>query len=128
MIPQLNVSGYERVDMGGFLEDVNDFYTAEVDGGDWHKVYILESPWMELVFPVLMDENLKNEFKMKEEIPTDWINRSSDLFTNWMSEDQVEEPSVKLKYGAYKKKMDEGDYYHNLGDLAERLELSLIHI
>lgn len=122
MIPQLNVSGYERVDMGGFLEDVNDFYTAEVDGGDWHKVYILESPWMELVFPVLMDENLKNEFKMKEEIPTDWINRSSDLFTNWMSEDQVEEPSVKLKYGAYKKKMDEGDYYHNLGDLAERLE------
>lgn len=122
LIPQLSDAGESKVELCGFLENVNENYKAEISEGDWHKIYIYESPWMEMTFPILLDENLKNEFKMKEEIPANWLNRSSDLFTNWTSEDQIEEPSVKLKYATYKDKMDEGDYYHNLGDLAGRLE------
>ena len=122
LIPQLVSGGENKVDLCGFLEDDGERCKAEISEGDWHKIYIYESPRMEMAFPVLLDSSLKNEFKMKEEIPTDWLNRSSDLFTNWTSEDLIEEPSVKLQYGTYKSKLDEGDYYHNLGDLAGRLE------
>mgnify|MGYP004465161819 FL=1 len=120
--PELQSTAGEERELYSSLAGINSVYNTEVKDDDWHKIYIYESSFFEKIAPILMDETLKADFEMSEEIPADWKERSSDVFENWVGEDEIEEPSVKLEYNSYVTEMDDGDYYHNIGDLAGRLE------
>ncbi len=69
-----------------------------------------------------LKETQKNEFHINTEIQVNWMDRNSKDFTNWVSQEKIEEPSVKLEYVCHTEKTDEEEKISNLKNLAVRLE------
>ena len=91
---------------------------------DWKEIVICENSRFQRAKDFLKKASFTVRFEVDPEINAKWWKRYSDKFAYWVSENEIEEPSVKLEYKKnIEKNYRKSKYYHDLIDLAGRLEL-----
>ena len=104
-------------------------YGAELEfaetGEDFHEIEFLENSHFKVVYPWWEEETFDSVFDMKAEIPVKWAERTTSAFTHWVESDNIKEPSVTMEYEkpSFREASDEGDFFHNINGLADRLEM-----
>lgn len=104
-------------------------YGAELEfatmGENCQEVEFLENSHFEATYPWWEEETFTSVFDMKAEIPVKWTERTTHTFTHWTEADKIKEPSVTMEYepSSSKEASDEGDFFHNVNGLADRLEI-----
>lgn len=104
-------------------------YGAELElaetGEDFHELEFLENSHFEAVYSWWEEETFDAVFDMKAEIPVKWTERTTSAFTHWVEADTIKEPSVTMEYEkpSFREASDEGDFFHNINGLADRLEM-----
>ena len=104
-------------------------YGAELEvaetGEDFREIEFLENSHFKAVYPWWEEETFDSVFDMKAEIPVKWAERTTSAFTHWVEADNIKEPSVTMEYEkpSFREASDEGDFFHNINGLADRLEM-----
>ncbi len=99
-----------------------------VEKNDWHELTFLENAYFKIAKNTWKKDTFDKVFDMKKEIgDIQWEKRTTSILKGWVDPSQIADPSVILEYGrrdsSYSdNRSDKGDYYHNIGDLAQRLE------
>lgn len=90
----------------------------------WKEIVICENSRFQRAKDFLKKASFTVRFEVESEINAKWWKRYSDKFTYWVAEDKIGESAVKLEYKTnIQKNYRKGKYYHDLIDLAGRLEL-----
>lgn len=92
---------------------------------EWNKLYFPENTSFRYAKEFWQSETFDSEFEIQSEIKTDWKKRNDKTLKNWVNDEQmISEPAVKLEYvrDDYYKLPDEGDFLHDIVDIAGRLE------
>mgnify|MGYP000002040735 FL=1 len=104
-------------------------YGAELEfasiGEGFREIEFLENSHFAAAYPWWGEETFDSVFEMDAEIPVKWTERTTSAFTNWVKADKIKEPSVTMEYQKDSSKetiSDEGDFFHNINGLADRLE------
>lgn len=108
--------------------DQNSGLESGDENENWHVIEIPESEYFRLAKDTWKEETFDTTLEVTEEIQDiHWEKKTTTILKNWVGESEISDPSVILEYDrklwwTSNVKSDEGDYYHNIGDLAQRLE------
>lgn len=92
---------------------------------EWNKLYFPENTSFRYAKEFWQSETFDSEFEIQSEIKVDWQKRSDKALKNWVDDEQmISEPAVKLEYvrSDFYKLADEGDFLHDIMDIAGHLE------
>ena len=119
---------YPLVCLDGEETDYDSHIEVSGEQDDWHTIGILENSYFEMAKNLWKEETFDTAFQMTSQIgEINWEKKTTSVLKKWVDGSEISDPSVILEYDrteltGSKTKADKGDYYHNIGDLAQRLE------
>lgn len=119
---------YPLLCLDGDKNDYDAHIEAAVEQDDWHVFTVPENAYFKMAKDLWKEETFDTSFDIDPEISEiHWEKKITSILKNWVDESEIPEPSVILEYDRDASlfseiQSDKGDYYHNIGDLAQRLE------
>lgn len=119
---------YPLVCLDGEETDYDSQIEVSGEKDDWHTIGILENSYFRMAKDLWSEETFDTAFDMTSEIDEiHWEKKTTSVLKKWVDASEISDPSVILEYdrtklSGSKTKGDKGDYYHNIGDLGQRLE------